>query len=155
MFTSRWGDELFKEAYAFIPQSTVADIINERGLAYIMDNPELRGVEILNQVHDSIVLQISYEQVSVERHAEIIKKIVNSLQTPISFRGQTFSIPADTHVGLTLDKKKLVGVPVNEHKTIKGLADELSRIHQKIRAAATVQDLDSYISDSCVYEEED
>lgn len=154
MFTSRWGDELFKEAYAFIPQSTVADIINSRGLSYIMDNPMMRGVEILNQVHDSIVLQISYEAIPVERHAECLKLIVNSLQTPISFRGQTFSIPADTHVGLTLNKKKLVGVPINEHSTYRGLADKLFRIHQEIRAADTVQDLDSYISDSCLYEEE-
>ena len=114
----------------------------------------MRGVEILNQVHDSIVLQISYEAIPVERHAECLKLIVNSLQTPISFRGQTFSIPADTHVGLTLNKKKLVGVPVNEHSTNRGLADKLFRIHEKIRTADSIQDLDGYIGNSCLYEEE-
>jgi len=155
LFTSRWGDELFKEAYAFIPQSTVADVINERGLSFIMNNPMMKGVEILNQVHDSLVIQISYETVPVERHAECLKAIVNSLQTPLSFRGQTFSIPADTAVGLTLNKKSLKGVPVNGHETVQGLARELSRIHLEIRAAEDVSHMDSYLSDCCVYEEED
>jgi hypothetical protein len=35
IFMDRWGDELFKEAYSFIPQSTVADKLNRDGLAYI------------------------------------------------------------------------------------------------------------------------
>ena len=135
LFTNRWGDDLYKEAYAFIPQSTVADIINERGLAFVMDNPSFQGAEILNQVHDSLVVQISYETVPIYRHAEILKLLVDSLQTPISFRGMTFSIPADTAVGLTLNKKKMEKVPVNEQSTIAGLDRELSRIHQTIRAS--------------------
>ncbi len=138
VFTDRWGDSLFKEAYAFIPQSTVADVINERGLAYVMDNPTFWGAEILNQVHDSLVVQISYETVPVEHHAECLKLLVNSLQTPITFRGQTFSIPADTVVGLTLDKKKMKGVKVNEQPTVQGLADVLARIHQEIRASTAL-----------------
>ncbi|MFA6973012.1 MAG: DNA polymerase [Gallionella sp.] len=137
LFTSRWGDELFKEAYAFIPQSTVADIINARGLAYVMNNPQFSGVEILNQVHDSLVVQISYETVPVQHHAECLKLLVNSLQTPISFRGQTFSIPADTHVGLTLNKKKLKGVKVNG-TTVDELAGLLSTLHSEIRATAAI-----------------
>lgn len=156
LFTNRWGDELFKEAYAFIPQSTVADIINERGLAYVMDNPQFKGAEILNQVHDSLVVQISYVDVPVWRHAEMLKLLVDSLQKPITFRGLTFSIPADTNVGISLtkDKKKVRGVPVNEHSTVEGLARELSRIHSEVRAANLIQDMDCYISDSSLYEEE-
>jgi len=134
LFTNRWGDELYKEAYAFIPQSTVADIINERGLSYIMDNPLFYGVEILNQVHDSLVVQISYELVPVQHHAECLKLIVNSLQQPISFRGQTWSIPADVNVGISLNKKKMKGVKVNG-KTIEELAGLLYGIHQEIRTS--------------------
>lgn len=153
MFTDRWGDELFKEAYAFIPQSTVADIINERGLAYIMDNPIFKEAEILNQVHDSLVIQISMKVPAI-RHAEILKRLVDSLQTPLSYRGMTFSIPADTHVGVNLNKKKLMGVPVNEYSTVQELARELSRIHEEVRASNFIQDMDCYISDSSLYEEE-
>ena len=140
LFTNRWGDELFKEAYAFIPQSTVADIINERGLAYVMNNPAFWGVEILNQVHDSLVVQISYEKVPVLHHAECLKLLVNSLQKPISFRGQTFSIPAEVKVGLSLSKEKgkMKGVKVNEQPSIEGLAELLSRVHSEIRATCTI-----------------
>jgi uracil-DNA glycosylase family 4 len=137
LFTNRWGDELFKEAYAFIPQSTVADIINARGLAFVMNNLQFRGVEILNQVHDSLVVQISYETVPVLRHAECLQLLVNSLQTPISFRGQTFSIPADVHAGLTLNKKNLKGVKVNGTTTDE-LARQLSTLHAEIRATAAL-----------------
>lgn len=154
MFTDRWGDSLWKEAYAYIPQSTVADIINERGLAFVMNNPLFKGAEILNQVHDSLVVQISYKDVPVWKHAEMLKRLVDSLQTPISYRGLTFSIPADTHVGITLNKKKLMGVPVNEFSTVQELARELSRILEEVRASNFIQDLDCYISDSSLYEEE-
>lgn len=153
LFTDRWGDELFKEAYAFIPQSTVADIINERGLAFVMNNPAFNGVEILNQVHDSLVVQIS-ETIPIWRHAEALRRLVDSLQQPISYRGISFSIPADTHVGITLNKKKLKGVPVNEHSDVQGLARELSRLHEEIRASNSIQDVDWYFSDSSLFEEE-
>lgn len=133
LFTDRWGDELFKEAYAFIPQSTVADIINSRGLSFIMDNPRFWGVEILNQVHDSLVLQISYEKVPLYQHAEAIKLLIDSLQQPITFRGQTFSIPADVNVGLSLHKKKMKGVKVNGKRTDE-LAGLLSDICKEIGA---------------------
>jgi uracil-DNA glycosylase family 4 len=138
LFTDRWGDTLFKEAYAFIPQSTVADIINAKGLAYVMNNPIFKGVEILNQVHDSLVVQISYLDVSVQRHAECLKLMVNSLQTPISYRGLTFSIPADVNVGLDLNKKKMKGVSVNDSTSIERLARELYDTHREIRASAFI-----------------
>lgn len=154
LFTGRWGDDLWKQAYAFIPQSTVADIINMRGMAFVMDSPYFKGAEILNQVHDSLVLQISYEQVPVIRHAEMLKRLVDSLQTPLSYRGMSFSIPADTHVGITLNKKKLVGVPVNEFSTVSDLAKELSRIHEEVKASHFVNDMNCFLSDSELFEEE-
>ena len=119
-----------------------------------MNNPLFKGAEILNQVHDSLVVQISYKDVPVWKHAEMLKRLVDSLQTPISYRGLTFSIPADTHVGITLNKKKLMGVPVNEFSTVQELARELSRILEEVRASNFIQDLDCYISDSSLYEEE-
>jgi uracil-DNA glycosylase family 4 len=138
LFTNRWGDELFKEAYAFIPQSTVADIINERGLAFVMDNPFFCGLEILNQVHDSLVVQISYETVPVIDHARMLTHLLSSLETPITFRGQTFSIPADCHIGITLNKKQMKGVPIHEQSTVEGLARELSHLHEALRATNAI-----------------
>jgi len=101
IFLDRWEDHLFKEAYNFIPQSTVADMINEYGILHIHNNPELRKVEFLNQVHDSLVFQIPIS-LGLEEHARLLKLIKDKLETPLSFRGLTFKIPAEIKVGLNL-----------------------------------------------------
>ncbi len=138
VFRDRWGDDLFKEAYAFIPQSTVADIMNERGLSFVMDNPSFKGAEILNQVHDSLIVQISYETIPLWRHAEMLRILVDSLQLPLSFRGMTFSIPADVKVGLSLDKKKMKGISYDELSTVGGLDRIVSNLLCKVGASNTV-----------------
>jgi hypothetical protein len=98
-----------------------------------MDNPSFIGVEILNNVHDSLVVQISYEKVPLIKHADAIKMIVDSLQSNISFRGMTFSIPADVAVGLTLDKKKMKKVPINKYSTATELLHEsLQKISEEL-----------------------
>ena len=107
-FMGRWGDALFKEAYSFIPQSTVADIINQRGLIFVYENQDLFGpVELLNQVHDSIVYQLPLE-IGFERHLEIAQRIVAELSRPLQWNSLTFSIPADTKVGVSLEQMSKV-----------------------------------------------
>jgi uracil-DNA glycosylase family 4 len=99
VFLDRWEDHLFKEAYNFIPQSTVADMINEFGILHIERNPKLKEVELLNQIHDSIVIQIP-KKLGLKKHAHILKILIEKLQTPLTFRGYTFSIPAEIKYGL-------------------------------------------------------
>jgi len=98
-FTDRWGDSLFKDAYAFIPQSTVADIINRRGINFIYYHTDLllEPVEILAQVHDSIVFQIP-KSVPFNETALILRLIVDSLETPLEWMGREFVIPAEVSV---------------------------------------------------------
>jgi uracil-DNA glycosylase family 4 len=108
IFMERWGDDLFKQAYNYNPQSTVADKINEDGLLYIWNNPELYYVEILNQVHDSIVFQIPLSQ-SLEYHVACLSLIKQSLEKPITWRNNTvFSIPAAFKVGKNMYDMKPV-----------------------------------------------
>lgn len=101
IFLEQWGDKLFDEAYNFIPQSTVADVINQRGMIYVYYNDKFKQVELMNQLHDSIVFQIPIS-IGWEKHAEIINDIVNNLETPITFRGTTFNIPVAVEVGSNL-----------------------------------------------------
>jgi DNA polymerase-1 len=101
MFMAQWGEELFKEAYSYTPQSTVADIINRRGLIYIYYNQDIfHHVELLNQIHDSIVFQIP-RSVPLTAHIEAVKNIVASLEQPLVWRQRSFTIPASISVGLT------------------------------------------------------
>lgn len=103
-FVDRWGDSLFKDAYAFIPQSTVADKINREGINFLYyDQETFAPVELLMQVHDSIVFQIPIN-IGFERHAEILLKLKESLESPIHYNGRSFSIPMD--IGIHLDNLK-------------------------------------------------
>jgi DNA polymerase I-like protein with 3'-5' exonuclease and polymerase domains len=95
LFLDRWGDRLWKEAYSFIPQSSVAEQLNIHGVcpAYY-DEDVLGPVDLLNQVHDSIWFQIPLSE-PLERHAEIVWNLKQRLETPLTWRANEFRIPAD------------------------------------------------------------
>lgn len=152
LFLGRWGDELFKEAYAQFPQSTVADKINEQGLEFIYYNQQWFGkVYILNQIHDSIVIEIPVDA-GWTYHAECLLRIVESLETPITWRGTTFTIPADVIMGLNLNKYDGKGV-VTRGKNAGELAGQLSNLYQQLRECSELPNMDSSISNSSLHEE--
>uniref|UniRef100_A0A6M3JZD2 Putative DNA polymerase n=1 Tax=viral metagenome TaxID=1070528 RepID=A0A6M3JZD2_9ZZZZ len=144
LFLDRWGDQLFKSAYSFIPQGTVADKINRQGLLHIWRNKEeFRPVDLLNQVHDSIVFQANIKQWSWERIAECLLSLKRSLEQPLTCRGLTFSIPAAIEMGMNLSKnKKMIGhlrkVDTNADTTTAGLARCLYDVHSQLRASLYV-----------------
>jgi DNA polymerase I-like protein with 3'-5' exonuclease and polymerase domains len=94
LFLGRWGDELFKEAYSFIPQSSIADKLNQHGLLPLYYDPQFAEVDILNQVHDSLVFQIPLS-LPIEEHARILFSLKHSLERPMTWEGREFVIPAD------------------------------------------------------------
>lgn len=139
LFLDRWGDELFKSAYSFIPQSTVAEIINRRGILYCYYNQELfRPVDLLLQVHDNIIFQMNYKQNSWETQAECLIRLKESLETPLTWRGSEFSIPISLEIGMNLNKKSMVEVDNNEFSSVERLARQLSEINGKFRASLYV-----------------
>ena len=95
-FGGRWGDRLFKEAYAFIPQSTVGDAL-KRAMLFVKDRiPEAR---IVIEKHDSMGLLVPINE--VERYARVIRE---GMEMPIDFarcsivRGNLI-IPAEFEIG--------------------------------------------------------
>ncbi len=103
-FMGRGGGEMYRKAYNFIPQSTVADKINREGLIFLYERQDLfKPVELLNQVHDSIVLQIPIS-LPLAQHAEIVHRLRESLETEISWMARKFKIPLDAKVGFNLGK---------------------------------------------------
>jgi len=119
-FMGRWGHDLFKEAYSWIPQSTVADKLNRDGVLYIYQNQQwFKYIELLNQVHDSIVFQIPIS-IGVDKHAEMLVRIKKSLESPITWRTQTFSIPIDIEMGTDLKNTHKIDVKkVNSKEEMK------------------------------------
>lgn len=95
-FQGRLDSNLYRDAYSSVPQSTVGDIINERGLKFL--NQRCFGdVELLNQVHDEIVFQLPLA-LGWAAHSQIIGEIVRSLETPLETEGRVFVIPADVTI---------------------------------------------------------
>jgi len=107
VFLGPWGRETFKKAYSHFAQSTVGDLINECGLRYLSQSGELKEVELLNQVHDSIIIQIPLTS-SWTIHAKYIRKIVESLDVPLSFRSTEFVITTGVKAGLRFGAAKKV-----------------------------------------------
>ena len=106
LFLDKWGRNLFKEAYAQIPQSTTADKINEQGLEYIYYNQrQFASLELLRQVHDDVGFQIPIS-CGFLSHAKMLLSIKKSLETPLEWHGRSFAVPADITMGLSFTKEE-------------------------------------------------
>jgi uracil-DNA glycosylase family 4 len=94
-FFGRMDDKLLREAYAFIPQSTVGDLVN-RAIIRLHSEvvPRIPGLEFILSVYDSIIVQC-WEK-DVEQVAEELARV---MAIPITIHGRTFVIPTDCKVG--------------------------------------------------------
>lgn len=91
-FHDRISDTLFREAYAFLPQSGVVDMIHRATRRIYERLPQ--GAQILLQTHDSLTIQC------LENDAEKVKQIVMEAMTePWTIGGRTISIPAEADIG--------------------------------------------------------
>ena len=107
IFLGPWGHDTFKAAYSHFAQSTVGDLINECGLAALDKHALYKPVELLNQVHDSIIIQIPLE-LSWLMHATILTALIKSLDVTLHFRSTDFVIPTGLKAGLRLGNAKKV-----------------------------------------------
>jgi uracil-DNA glycosylase family 4 len=96
IFGGRWGDQLFKEAYAFIPQSTVGDVV-KRAMLYIRHTiPEIR---IVMEKHDALGFLIP--KAELDSYAKVIKaglEMATDFSSCSISRG-TLVIPCEFEVG--------------------------------------------------------
>jgi DNA polymerase-1 len=104
-FMGQWGDDLWKSAYAMIPQSTVVDSLND-GMVKIHADDELcspRGfnIDVLAQVHDSVLMQVPLSFIKQEKNFNLIRdKIVDYTSPDITYNARTFKIASDFKFGL-------------------------------------------------------
>lgn len=100
MFFGRWGPELIREALAYVPQSTVSDIIN-MGIIRAWNNLP-PGWEILMQVHDSILMQVPMDAHPMHIH----KFIKHYFEILLEVNRVRFKIPVEIKEGLTWGNMK-------------------------------------------------
>lgn len=134
LFLGPLTDDTFKEAYSCIPQGTVGDIINEYGLEYIYYNPDkFKPIELLNQVHDSVGMQIPLN-IGFAEHARMLMDIKRSLEVTLRIHDYEFVIPADLTVSLTLKKEDGQDIKWKKFPTTEAeLAKKLEEIYLELR----------------------
>jgi len=94
-FLDRWGDELFRSAYSYIPQSSIGDLLNKALLSmYDSLDDLLYELHILLQLHDAVYVLCREENVM-----DTIKFMRSKMLIPIPFRGEEFYIDVDFKVG--------------------------------------------------------
>ena len=94
IFFGRWGNDLFREAIAYVPQETVAHILN---LGWIKVYKELCShpkVNVINQVYDSILLEHPPEMTQ-----EIHERLPKLMRVDLKIKGREFFIPVELKTG--------------------------------------------------------
>ena len=96
-FLGNMDYNLAKAAYAYIPQSTVAEHLN-RGLVRIYDDEWFNqyDLQLLATVHDSVLLQFKSEAPS-----KVLSKLIEHLDKPLFAMGREFKIPCDVKLSFT------------------------------------------------------
>lgn len=108
-FLDDWGPELKKSATAFLPQSTVVDMVNQGMVAFYRDDsPIMQAADLLTQTHDSITLQ--YPTTDWIGMGAFAARMSEYLSPDIEYNHRKFRIGTDCKVGL--DWGHMVGVPL-------------------------------------------
>ena len=96
MFTQTIEPSMYKEAYAFVPQSTVGTITN-MAFTDLYNNPRIRELQadVLQNNHDSVLLQCSPE--AAEEVKQLACEALN--REMVSPFGETFTMRSEACVG--------------------------------------------------------
>ena len=111
MFFGRWNKAMLRDAYSYVPQSTVADICL-KGMANLYKRLP-KACDIVFNIHDEIVIQLPIKgrctlmqtdpvvlgttTMTYIKNMEYIMKECMSI--PLTIEGKTFTIPVDIKVG--------------------------------------------------------
>jgi len=94
-----WGNDLFDQAYSFVPQSTVVDIcLQAMCLVYEDRSMEFVDWHLGAQVHDSIMIQVPiHDWLVVEA---ICNKVIKHMSPELEYNGYKFTLGVDMKIGL-------------------------------------------------------
>lgn len=85
------------KGYAYIPQSTVADVVNESMVSLYWSLPE--GARVVLNVHDCLVCECRKSQI-----AQVRMLMKNAMERPLTIHGRVFTIPVEILVGNNWDE---------------------------------------------------
>lgn len=91
-FLERWGDDLFRSANSFKPQSTVGDLLNHSLCRIYYAHGDI--IHLLLQLHDAIYVMAKEED--VQGTIQILRRV---MLVPIEVNHRTMLIDVDFKVG--------------------------------------------------------
>lgn len=100
-FLGRWGDELWKRAYSFHPQSTVGDLVN-RGMKLLYWDDNVPDLELMQQIHDSLLSQM-WIVPNREGFVNAAKQILiwrEHFNPTMEYSGRSFQIASEIKAGI-------------------------------------------------------
>ena len=98
VFLGRVDEELYRSARAFLPQSTIADIINKAFMRLELLNVQGSGFTPILQIHDEIVGECDNHNKAIHESAALLRK---EMEQPIKIENvpEPLLIPADLSIG--------------------------------------------------------
>lgn len=102
-FFGNWGDDLFKQAYAHVPQSTVSDHFHgcvqpelgiKGGLLEVFTTICTSEILLCHDAHDSCMLEVPKESAY-----EIGERLRDCIKRPLVVNGEQITIPVDLEMG--------------------------------------------------------
>ncbi len=114
-FYDRWGEDLFRDAYSYIPQSTVAEMINRRAILYSYYTDDMKIIDLLNNMHDGLWFQIPISA-GLETHERCLRNLRASLEAPLKYKAYEFSIPLEASGGFNLGDASEEKNPTGQRK---------------------------------------
>jgi hypothetical protein len=127
-FQQEWGEDLFRAAYSFDPQSTVGDMVNDALIAFDLDHrPHMYKAEVLTQTHDSATLQ--YPDNSWSDCARFAIDFDKHMSPELESKGRKFTIKTDLKVGY--DWGHMIELKLTHN--VKELADAIKEACKRLR----------------------
>lgn len=119
-FLDQWGHELFKQAVAFIPQSTVADMVLD-GMRLSYDDDRISSSwDLEANVYDSLLFQVRFSDwKELARQAVLVG--LEYMNATCEYGGREFKIGTDLKIGRSWGAMKEVKL----HRDVDRLAKEL------------------------------
>jgi len=93
-FLGRWGDDLFRSAYSFKPQSTVGDLLNKAMKDFYGKYGSL--YRLLMQLHDAMYVACKKGQ-----EEECSQRMIECMRIPLKINDEIFIIDTDFKIGKT------------------------------------------------------
>lgn len=107
-FLDRWGDDLFRSAYAFVPQSTVGDLLNLSMTSLYEDAEAQKHMDIIMQLHDAIYIQVDNNPSAIKYG---MGKLSEHMLRDVEVAGDIMVIDIDFSIGANwgqMDDARLV-----------------------------------------------